>query len=344
MPGKRAFLLVVVLIGLAVHSLSADDAKTRGKRVLIKEFATLFVTDPDSLSRRKIAENVWAAALSPDGNLVAYADKKGVYVLSLLDSKSLTLAQIIEGHVDSLAWSPDQKLLAYDVEVRMKSWNLFLVAYPPRGDAPRNLGHWYETLSFSPSGKFILHPAFDQTSPPGPPDILETVNVETGKRETIYKGVSTIWNARYSPDGSSIAFIMTDAEDDDSDRDFGGSVSDLWVLALDSKKAVKIMSGVFGFDWSPDGRFLAIDTGSVDGGYPPGDGAVFISSLDGKEQFQLSKDAPSMGGKFSPDSKKIIFEDYNARHLVIGDLAMRKLTPLTGSGSDGSGYVVYDWK
>jgi len=343
MPSKRTILPLVMLIGLAVQSLSADDAKPRGKRVLIKESATLFVEDPDGSDRRKIAEHVWAAALSRDGNLVSYADFKGVYVFSLLDGQSVTLARLTEGHVHSLAWSPDQRLVAYDVEVRMKSWNLFVALYPPSGAGPRDLGHWYETLSFSPDGKFIVHPSFDPTDH----DILQTINVETGKRETIYKAAATIWEAKYAPDGSSIAFTMTRAEpksSSDDDLDCTGPETDLWILPLGSKKPVKIMDGVFGFDWSPDGRFLAIDTGTEDCGYPPGDGAVFVSSLDGKVQFQLSKDAPSMGAKFSPDSKNVMFVDFNASRIVIGDLATRKLAPLTGPGSGGHGYVLCDWK
>jgi Tol biopolymer transport system component len=344
MLSKRAFILFITLFGLALRTRSADDAKPRGDRVLIKESSALYVMDPGGVNRRKIAENVWAAAFSPNGNLVSYADKQGVYIFSLVDGRSVTLATITEGHVDSLVWSPDQKRLAFDVEVRMKSWDLFLASYPPNGDAPRNLGHWYETMSFSPNGKFIVHPSFDETGPPGPPDILETVNVETGKRETIYKGITPIWEARYSPNGSSIAFMMTDPEDDDSERGFGGSVRDLWVLSLDSKKAEKIMNGVFDFEWSPDGRFLAIGTGSEEGDYPPGDGAVFIRSVDGKDQFQLSKDSPSMGAKFSPDSKKVIFVDFNASRFMIGDISTRKLSPVAGAGARGYEYVVCDWK
>jgi hypothetical protein len=343
MPSKRAFLVLLLLIGPACLRLAADDAKIPGKRLLMKEDATLFVQDPDGTNRRKIAEKAGAAAFSPDANLVAYVADKAVHVFSLLDGQSVIVAHLTDGFVHTLAWSPDQKHLAYDLEVRMKSWDLFLASYPPAGDTPRNLGHWYESISFSPNGKFIVHPSFDGTNP-GPPDILETVNVETAKRETIYKGATTIWNARYSPDGSSIAFVMTDPEDDDSERDFGGSVCDLWLLRLDSKKAVKIMPGVFDFDWSPDGRFLAIGAGTMDGGYPPGDGAVFISSVDGKDQFQISKNAPSMRAKFSPDSKEVMFVDYNASRLVIGDLATRKLTLMPAYGPREYGHVVYDWK
>src|SRR5208282_2339392 len=87
-------------------SPGAGDAGTRGKRVLIEEAETLLLTDPDGANRRKIAENVSAAAFSPDGNLIAYADKQGVYVLSLLDGQSVSLAKVTEGQVDNLAWSP----------------------------------------------------------------------------------------------------------------------------------------------------------------------------------------------------------------------------------------------
>jgi hypothetical protein len=138
--------------------------------------------------------------------------------------------------------------------------------------------------------------------------------------------------------------MMTDPEDDDSERDSGGSVTDLWILRLDSKKPVRIMRGIFDFEWSPDGRFLAIGTGSDEGDYPPGDGAVVISSVDGKVQFQLSKNAPSIGPVFSPDSKKVMFMDFNASRLVIGDLATRKLTPQAVSDPRGDEYGVCDWK
>jgi Tol biopolymer transport system component len=315
---------------------------TSGKRLLIKDAGTLLVMDPDGANRRKIAENAEAAAFSPDGNLVAYADKQGVHVLSLLDGQSVRLA-VTEGDVGSVAWSPDQKHLAYDV-VSKKSWDLFLTSYPPAADAPRNLGHWYESISVSPNGKFIVHPSFDETGPPGPPDILETVNVESGKRETIYKGPTTIWEAKYAPDGSSIAFMMTDPKDNESENDSGGAVIDLWILHLDSKKAERIMRGVYDFDWSPDARFLAIGTGSEEGDYPPDDGAVVISSADGNDQFQLSKNAPSLRAIFSPDSKEVIFMDFNGSRLVLGDLATRKLIPLTGASPGGADCVACGWK
>jgi Tol biopolymer transport system component len=341
---KRECLLFI-LIGIGIPSLSAVALKTSGNRVLFKEDGTLLLMSPDGTNQRKIAAKVGAAALSSDGNRVSYADNKGVYVFSLLDSRSVTLAGLTEGHVNSLAWSPDQKHLAYDVEVRRKSWTLFLASYPPSGDAPRNLGHWYETINFSPDGKFIVHPTLDTTR--GARSDLETVSVETGKRESIYEANDVIWDAQYAPDGSRIAFLMTRTEpggEGDDDEDCRGPDRDLWVLPLASKRPQKVMDGVFSFDWSSDGQFLAVDKGTQDCGYPPGDGAVFISSGDGKVQFQLSKDAPSMGAKFSPDSKQVIFVEFNGSRLVIGDLESRKLTALSSPSSGGGNYLVYGWK
>jgi Tol biopolymer transport system component len=199
------------------------------------------------------------------------------------------LGGLTEGRVQSLVWSPDQKFVAYDAQVRGKSWKLLLASYPPGSNPRRNLGHWYETINFSPDGKFILHPTLDTTR--NARCELETITTATGQRVTIYQASDVVWGAQFAPDGSRIAFLMTrtepvsDADDDDCrcpDRD-------LWILSVGSNKAQKIMENVFHFDWSPHGRFLAIDKRTQDCGYPPEDGAVFVSSSDGTVQFQLSK-------------------------------------------------------
>lgn len=338
--------IVAIESTAASNSAASSVAELPGRRVLIEKSGTLFLTNPTGMSQRKISDEAGAAALSPDGTLVAYADNKGVHVLSLVDGQSVTIANLTEGRVNSLAWSPDQRSVAYDLEVRMKGWTVSVASYSPSGP-PRNLGHWYETLSFSADGKFIVHPGLDTTH--RAKGFLETVNVETGKRETIYMGTNVIWDAQYSPDGSRIAFVMTrpdpnaaNASDDDVDCSMPDR--DLWVLHLDSKKAERIMANVFDFAWSPDGRLLAVETGTQDCGYPPGDAAVFISSSDGKVQFQLSKNAPSIGARFSPDSKQVMFLEFDASSLVIGDLATRNLTSQVDSSCAGGGCSIYGWK
>ena len=81
-----------------------------------------------------IAQDVGAAALSKDGNFVAYEKDvggKAVFVLSLANGETVKLAEITEGRIGHLMWSPDRKLIAYDVEVPMKKWDLFVMAPSP---------------------------------------------------------------------------------------------------------------------------------------------------------------------------------------------------------------------
>ena len=346
LPDKRAILLFLALAGVAIQGHPANGSKSPGERILISESTALFAIDPSGSSRQKIADKVDAVALSRDANLVAYADHHGVYVFSFTDNRTLTLTQLAEGRVNNLAWSPDQKFVAYDLGVPMKSVDLFIASYPPNGEPPRDLGPWYETLSISPDAKFIVHPTLEVSNRAR--SNLEAVNVQTGKREMIYQAVDVIWRATYSPDGSSIAFLMTHpgtpAPASDDEPECGGPDLDLWLLPLDSKKPQHIMAKVYNFEWSPDSRFLAIETGSEECDYPPDDAAVFISSADGKDQFQISKNAPSVGPIFSPDSKRVAFAESNAYQLVIGDISTRALIPLLKAEPRGFPPAACDWK
>jgi len=346
LPGKRTILLFLALAGVTIQGRPANDPKSSGERILIEESNALFAIDPNGSTRQKIAGNVDAVALSRDASLVAYADHQGVHVLSFADNRTITLTQLAEGRVNNLAWSPDQKFVAYDLGVPMKSVDLFIVSYPPNGEPPRNLGDWYETLSISPDAKFIVHPTIEVSNRAR--SNLEAVNVQTGKRETIYLAADVVWRAAYSPDGSTIAFLMTHpgtpAPSSDDEPECGGPDLDLWLLSLDSKKPQHIMTKVYNFEWSPDGRFLAMETGTDECDYPPDDAAVFISSADGKEQFQISKNAPSVGPRFSPDSKRVAFAESNAYQLMIGDVSTRALIPLLKAEPRGFPPAACDWK
>ena len=133
---------------------------------------------------------------------------------------------------------------------------------------------------------------------------------------------------------------------DDDEPECGGPQTDLWILPLESKTPVKIMDRAFDFEWSPDGRWLAIEQGTDDCTYPPGDAAVLISSPDGKQQFQISKNAPSIRARFSPDSKRVMFVEFDAGRFVIGDLKTRELTTLADDDRRTGTYALWicDWK
>ncbi len=305
--------VLVGVMGATSISIAQGPQPAQSGRILFATFeGGLYVTDAGGLQSKQLLKGVvWAAALSPHGDLVAYADERAVRVVSLLDGQSLTLASLRGERIGGVAWSPNQRAVAYMVgEVQ---GDLFLAAYPPGSQPPRNLGPWYETISFSPDGKLILHPANVPGKPPA--QVLETVNVETGKRQVLFEAHEPIWAAHYSPDGSHIAFTMSQPPPPAPPADepeCGGPELRLWVLAVGSKTPVEInlsrvqqqWTNVKDFAWSPDGKHLTVGIGTNDCDYPGSANGVFVTSLDQTVQFKLSRGEQSLGAIFSPDGKK----------------------------------------
>lgn len=348
-PWKATAMTVLVgVMGAISISIAQGPQPAQSGRILFATFDGLYVTDVSGSQSKQLLNGLRGpAALSPHGDLVAYADERAVRVVSLLNGQSLTLASLRGGRIGALAWSPDQGGVAYvGGEVQ---GDLFLAAYPPGSQPPRDLGPWYETISFSPDGKLILHPAHV----PGKTiqefrTVLETVNVETGKRQVLFEAHEPIWAAQYSPDGSHIAFTMSQPPPPappDDEPECGGPELRLWVLAVGSRTPVEInlsrvqqqWTNVKDFAWSPDGKRLTVGIGTNDCDYPGSANAVFVTSLDQTVQFKLSRGEQSLGAIFSPDGQKAVFTEYPLGELhpqlMIGDLATRILTPVANTRS-----------
>ena len=349
-------LLLALVTGVALSSIAQGRQPPKPGRILFARFDALYLTETSGTQSRLLAEGIRAAALSPDGDLLAYADEKAVRVLSLVSGQSATLGDLKEGRIEGLTWSPTQTSVAYTV-AQSNGSSLFLAAYPPRNEPPRNLGPWYETISFSPDGKLLLHPAFLAGSTNHG---LEVVHVDTGKRDVVFAApdLRHIFEAEYSPDGSHIAFTLSQPPppaSPEDEPDCSEPELHLWVLAVGSKSPVEIdlsrvhkeWTNVKDFDWSPDGEFLAVGIGTVDCDYPGSANGVIVTSLDQTVQFKLSRGQQSLGALFAPDGKKAVFTEYGdyGTHpqLVIGDLATRKLTPIPNTRSDEVPTAL-DWK
>lgn len=189
---------------------------------------------------------------------MAYANGGGLHVLSLLDSSTVLLGAIREGRVRSLAWSSNQRCVAYAVDVRMKSWELFFASHPPAG-APLDLGNWHESISFSPDGQFIIQANWEDAGH-GVGGGVEAANLDTGKRELLYRSKQMVFRPAYSPDGLHTAFLMTEPEPgplpSDDDLDYRGPDRSLCVLSPGAQPPFKIRDEAFDFDWSPTAKSL----------------------------------------------------------------------------------------
>src|SRR5208282_486840 len=308
------------------------------EHMLVMRDTTLYVMESSGANRRKIAEEVSAAALSPESDLVVYADPKGIKVFVLRTAKTSTLVNAPAQDVRDITWSPKQDAVAYSKTIPDKGRFLHLITYPPSG-SPRVLGPTYRGISFSKDGNFILH-----ASVAGGRGALEKTDVESGKTETLFSSKTFIERVSYSADESQIAFLLEDEAPDsaDDEPDCGPPSVSLWILPAHSKIPAKASLKRLGdpdineFFWSPKDNLLVFDSGRLKCDFPGSEGDIYVVSPDMKTAFKLSKHALSIRPIFSPDGQTVLFADFSvyddthAADLMIGDLRTRTVKPFLG--------------
>jgi roadblock/LC7 domain-containing protein len=354
--------LIAFLILASPTAALGQGPAAKGERTLVMRGSRLYVGDADGANRRELAEGVAGAAFSPDGNLVAYADAQGIKVTSLNGGGTMLVVRIEKGAIAKLVWSPSGRSIAYQVSIPGESDQLYVTTYPPSNESPRGLGPVYQGVSFSPDGKFIIYTdlAREKAKQSG---LLYRVNLESLSKEVLYESPTPIEAAEYSPDGAHIALLVAGATAEstsDDAADCAPPPNSLWILAAGAKRPVRMELKAIGqvtvgdFSWSPDGRFLAIDSGGVECDFPGTIGSIFVISVDEKREFELSAHTPSLRPRFSPDGKFVLFTDFGRYQenvpptLMIGNLDTRQATPFAGQerrGDDQADYdEVVDWK
>jgi dipeptidyl aminopeptidase/acylaminoacyl peptidase len=179
-------------------------------------------------------KNDWSPTFSPGGDTIAFVSaratgedaKAGIYMMSLRGGEPWLFGAWDES-VNEVVWSPDGRWLAY---VRSDS-------------LPRRVREWRKK-------KWDQVVEDERLQYPH----LWVAEVATGKTRRLTSGARWIWNARWSPDSRSIAFLTspTGKPDDGNLVDVGvvpaagGSVRTLGVIGNGS------------FAWSPDGRWIAL--------------------------------------------------------------------------------------
>jgi dipeptidyl aminopeptidase/acylaminoacyl peptidase len=184
------------------------------------------------------SKNDWSPTFSPGGDTIAFCSarnaaddvKPGIFMLSLAGGEPWAFGSYDEG-VGEVAWSPDGRWLAYvkpdTLPRRVRDWRK---------------KQWDQVVE----DQRLQYPH------------LWVVEVRTGRHRRLTSGGQWIWNARWSPDSRSIAFLTSPSgKPDDENR------VDVGVVAVRGGPVRKL--GVIGngsFAWSPDGRWIALATGA----------------------------------------------------------------------------------
>jgi Tol biopolymer transport system component len=295
---------LALLLGLTALSASAcaggdptgetEDAAPSGRLVIADE-GDLFVVNADGSERRAVvrADGMqFDADWSPDGRRVVYRDSSGerpdeLYSVAVDDSEAVNLTRDPAGDW-SPAWSPDGGQIAFASD-REGELRIFVMGADGSG-VRRVTGIWGEYPAWSPDGEQIAFASYaGGTGPTGDPNYdLFVVNTDTSGLRRLTEGPAYDMYPTWSPDGARIAFESTratpvdfegPARDPERTADF-----DVFVVDADGGEPENLSRDVQRLqkfpDWSPDGRWLAVDEEGVIA-FVPADGSGPILRLAG---------------------------------------------------------------
>jgi dipeptidyl aminopeptidase/acylaminoacyl peptidase len=114
-------------------------------------------------------------------------------------------------------------------------------------------------------------------------------------------GLKSAGGARISPDGTKVAYTVTE-----TDFDQDAYITQIWLADVSTGQTLQLTRGKkssSGPDWSPDGRWLAFTSPRVDD-----KSQIFLINPTAGEAVQLTKSETGVNGfSWSPDGKTIAF-------------------------------------
>lgn len=268
---RRVLPLLLVTLGLCAGAvIAARVIDSRNQDPAAVEAARWQVDQRRSLTSDPGAELL--PRISPDGARVAYSVGEDtpagshIVVRGLAQSREHRLAQDSEGEECHPVWSPDGSSIAF---MRQAGGECRIVLASAFGGPERKSAACAENtldyFSWSPDANRFLMTSPTQTNARA----ISEVPIVGGPAQPLHydRAPSDIdLDARYSPDGSQIAF-----------RRGANPYSDLYVMQADGgavRRVTRLASRIRGFDWMADGSALVFSSGHA------GPQALYIVSLD----------------------------------------------------------------
>jgi len=178
------------------------------------------ITPPPELRLKQLTWNsneapVRSAAISPDGNYLAYTDRSGIHIMALATKETRTVPQppTMAGRVDwwIISWFPDSTRIVLQTApseevclecVRFSTWVVSVL-----GGEPKKISEGVNAESLSPDGSSILF-----TSSLGEPGGRElgVMDASGEHARKLFETGQKSWlrYARWSPDGKRLAYMV----------------------------------------------------------------------------------------------------------------------------------------
>ncbi len=293
-------LLVTAAVAFSAGACARGEAEAEqpAGRLVVSAGDDLYTVGADGSARRVVVRSPgpqFDADWSPDGRLLAYRDSRSginvddeIYVVGADGSGERNLTRD-PANDWSPAWSPDGGQIAFASD-REGELRIFVMAADGSG-VRRVTEIWGEYPAWSPDGERIAFASFaGGVGPTGDPNYdLYMVNADGSGLRRLTESPAYDMYPTWSPDGDSIAFESTRATPADFEPPPGdlerSADFDVFVMPAAGGEARNVTRDPLRLqkfpDWSPDGRWLAVDE----------EGVVAFAAVDGSELQRLAGSA-----------------------------------------------------